>query len=355
MSTSERFSRSRLRNVAIGIAIVMAMLSANTVAADDHPVAASTLKLKRSASGKAKLIFVTKDPSLPFPEMAPDPFSVFIKLIATGVPEGIEMRLREPIEPFDGAPEFTSKGNAPKRSYRFKHKGAPSAPSVVKSLLWREGKGLKIVARDAWLSLTGESGAVALRISWGSGSVTRLCALFDGDAVRTDKAGSYRGSKAPAPAILDCSDEQLAAGQPASCGDGIVGSGEECDGYLSCDLAGDPESILHGDRADCVVPSAPAECSCCSNTHYQESALPCCQPSVVLGTGPPLGIGYCIPTSCEPPFECAPGDTCLPDQSCCGGEGSLCGDWIAGIARDCCGGLVCADAGLGLIFVCQQP
>jgi len=334
--------------------MVVALALATTSVAADIPIAASTLKIKRSASGKEKLIFVTKDPAVPFPLTAPSPFQFFIKVISTGVPEAVQMPLREFVEPYDGPPEFTSKGSTPHRSYRFEYKNAPSSVTPVKSLTWREGRGIKIVARRGWLSLAGQSGSVALRLAWGSSTAsTRVCTVFEGDAVKIDKAGSYRGSKAPVPSVADCSDGQLAGDLPASCGDGVIEAGEECDGSFTCDLTGQPESIIYGDYAQCVVPSAPDECTCCSNLYDPYGSLPCCQPSVILAIGPPAGTGLCIPISCEPPFECASSDTCLPDQTCCGGEGSLCGDLISGIARDCCDGLTCTyDSGL---YFCRQP
>jgi hypothetical protein len=101
-----------------------------------------------------------------------------------------------------------------------------------------------------------------------------------------------------------------------SCGDGIVQSGEACDGS-GCDALND----------GCFPPGDPDECQCCSTTscypgHFVECCpgLNCESLGLAPGTGP-TGTGFCTTDTCA-----ARGHNCddSPDYlACC--EGLACG------------------------------
>ena len=316
----------------------------------DQPISASSIKLKRSGSGKEVLVFKSADPAVlfPAPNSSDDPSQVgmTIDLFSTAGPAS--GRLTAPAD--SGSAHWRVKGgaNAATGSYRFKYSGAPDAYSGVRTISFKQGKGIKVVARDVGLALASPSQAIGVRITTGT---LRSCARFDSSTVQTDTAGRFTARNAVASSLADCFDGTV-AGVPPLCGDGLQSPNEDCDGAMSC--SDGPATF------DCVAAGASNECTCCSNG--SPIHLACCQPSVVV-TMPP-DFKMCIPSSCEPPFECDEGDVCQPDESCCSGLGRVCETAIYGPLLGCCPGLECelpvdlfggSDIGLTCCIAGGQP
>ena len=89
----------------MGAALVFAAIS-SVAHAEDFLVSTSKVKVKRSPSGKSKLIFVSKDASLPLPAnppSEPSAYSIQIKRFALGALEGGAKLLRKDTPQFFGA------------------------------------------------------------------------------------------------------------------------------------------------------------------------------------------------------------------------------------------------------------
>jgi hypothetical protein len=113
-----------------------------------------------------------------------------------------------------------------------------------------------------------------------------------------------------------------------ACGNGIVESGEYCDG-TGCDTLED----------GCVPPGDPNECTCCS-TQACQYGLGCCPGFSCVPNGGPGGLGFCttatcggLETVCSPGgLSCCPGFLCLPPPGfpgypydfCCALPGGTC-------------------------------
>lgn len=178
----------------------------------DHPLTGKKLQLRARASGET-LTFLSRDPGVPFPAMGgpADPANAFpggltIELFSAGggsgtlaVPRGV------------GKPGWRLSGTT---TYRFSNAEAPGGLSPVKALVLRQGKQLKIVAKDVPLSLAGAQGHVAIRVTIGP---DRACAVFTSSTVRRDEPGDFLAKDAPATALPDCADATLTA-PPGQCG-----------------------------------------------------------------------------------------------------------------------------------------
>lgn len=177
------------------------LLTVTAASAADQPISGSKLLLKRSPSGKESLTFLSKDAAFLFPAIgsADDPSSggalieLFSDADSTGgaflVPAGV------------GKPGWkVSDGSVDQ--YKYTNSSAPSGPTPVKVTILKQGKLVKIVAKDTGLALTGAQGAVTVRITTGS---LRNCVRFEGASVLRDEAGQFLGKNAPASSLTDCS------------------------------------------------------------------------------------------------------------------------------------------------------
>jgi hypothetical protein len=302
-----------VRTLAVA-ALMGVVATADLSHAQDAPVSAVKLKLRRSTSGTEKLVFVSKADPFVNMELFADPSvtGVTIDLFSQAATEIATLTI----------PSGGGWTQTPGESYRFRNPDAPAGASPVKSFSLRKGHGLKIVAAETGLALTGTNGPVGIRLTLYD---SRFCAHFDATTIRQDKPGSFSATNALSTALADCLDGSV-AGILATCGDHILGTGEQCDGVCTAGGQG---------PFGCVIPGAPNECTCCSNSYPQ--ALPCCQPSLVYYVP---NSKICIPNSCEPPFECSPGDECLPDNTCCNGLGQICGTQQF-TDLPCCPGTIC--------------
>jgi hypothetical protein len=204
------------------VGLTIGILLAAGAGATDHPVSGRKLVVKRAASGAEKLVFVSKDPALPFPAIggADDPASgsaggavvdVFTQtegMVSFVAPAGL------------GKPGWIVKQNA-LSVYKFVDP-PPGALSALRVLVIKEGTVLKVVAKTTGLPLAGPLGSVGIRVTTGS---LRSCAGFGDATIRRDVAGKYVAKNAPADALADCSDAALSGIAP--CGETLF---PECGG-----------------------------------------------------------------------------------------------------------------------------
>ncbi len=198
------------RGWVILLSLVLSYLAApaGRVWAADQPIDARDLRIIRSASGREKMVFVSRDPGFLFPAIGgvDDP--------ASGTPGGVLIELFSANDPvlglFTAPPGIGKPGwkvkNGTVGRYKFHNKDAPSGVSSVRTLVVAEGKVLKVVAQSAGLALTGPQASIGVRITMGS---QRSCALFAGATVTRDQAGSFRARRALASTLADCSDDSL--------------------------------------------------------------------------------------------------------------------------------------------------
>src|SRR4029453_13680997 len=111
-----------------------------------------------------------------------------------------------------GSPGWTAVATGTPR-YEFRHPPAPTGISGVRVAVLRQGKLLRLVAKDAGLPLAVPHGAIGIRITAGA---LRNCARFAGSAVRKDAPGAFVGSHASSGPLADCSDGVL-SGVPPPC------------------------------------------------------------------------------------------------------------------------------------------
>jgi hypothetical protein len=185
-----------------------------SAAAADFPIGARTLKIRAKASG-ATLTFVSRDANAPFPAIgsADDP--------ATGTLGGVVVELFSSnngsgsmnVPPGLGKPGWQAK-LATISQYKFTNSAAPAAPSPVKTLSIRQGKQLKIVAKDVPVPLQNAHGTLAIRVTMGT---LRACAFFGPQTITKDVPGSFIGKNAVVTALPDCDDETL-GNPPNQCG-----------------------------------------------------------------------------------------------------------------------------------------
>jgi hypothetical protein len=174
-------------------------------AATDQPISGAKLTLRRSSSGKEKLVFVSKDPSFLFPAIgsADDP--------ATGTPGGAIVEVSSLSDPdavgAGAAPGVGNPGwkvkDGTNPSYAYRNGAAEEGNDPVRAVTLKRGKRIKITARDTLLPLVSAQGGVGIRITTGS---LRSCAFFGPETVRHDEANRFDAVDAPAPAVADCTD-----------------------------------------------------------------------------------------------------------------------------------------------------
>ena len=180
-----------------------------TVPLSDRRIAATKLSLTRSASGVEKLVFVSKDP-LFFPPIdgASDP--------ANGAPGGLVVEIFSAAQPGgaallvpagEGRPGWTVTDRAID-SYRFTNPDAPNPLSNVGTVIVKQGKLLKVVAKSTGLALAGPQGAVGIRVTMGSRA---SCARFGAGTIVKDGANRFIARNAPGEAMANCSSASLAA------------------------------------------------------------------------------------------------------------------------------------------------
>ncbi len=191
--------------------MVAGLLCSQPALAVDQPISGKKLMVGRSASGKEKLVFVSRDPAFLFPIIGgPDDPTLaggaLVELFAENEPGPAAFA----VPPDIGKPGWKVKDKAVDQ-FKFSNADAPGGPSALKTLLLKEGTVLKVVGKQAGLSLAGPLGAVGIRITVGT---QRNCARFSGVRVKVDEPGLFGGKNARASALPDCSDASLAGTNP---------------------------------------------------------------------------------------------------------------------------------------------
>jgi hypothetical protein len=165
-------------------------------------VDAAKLVLKGSGTS-GRIAFVSKDPNafVPTPGSEDDPrvHGAIVTLVSP---------LEPPVSFFVPATWTLWKAKTtPTTSYSF---GAHTfaQKETVKRINLKQGKGLKIRAKQVGLALASPQGQVGVRLTIGN---HRTCALFDAGTVLRDEPGRFIAKGASHTALADCSDAALGA------------------------------------------------------------------------------------------------------------------------------------------------
>jgi hypothetical protein len=119
------------------------------------------------------------------------------------------------------------------------------------------------------------------------------------------------------------------------CGNGLVETGEQCDGtptYEQCPLF--PEDL------GCFPATHPKKCKCCTNGYgcggYE--GPDCCDPEATCQLFQlfPSPVGTCYDATCGPDDECGAGLTCVDGTCCNANVGAICAIAITGAYVPCC-------------------
>lgn len=185
-----------VRTTLVGIVACIVVVGAAVAA--DQPVEGRKLLLKRSASGKEKAVFLSKDTALIGPTLggSDDP---------TVVGATVDLCSNAGTASFT-LPASNWRANGPGTVFKFTNKGAPQPPSSVKTALIKGGRTLKVVSKEAGLPLLGAEGQVAVRVTMGT---TRNCALFTSDDIQKEAEGKLIAKTSSADVLADCSDAAL--------------------------------------------------------------------------------------------------------------------------------------------------
>lgn len=330
--------------------IALALCICAPARAADQPISAVKLILLQSESGSEKLVFISRDPAFLFPSISgpDDPVAggARIDLLAGSSDVGFDL------PPGAGTPGWHVT-DADIDRYRFVNRDAPYTFSAVKSAVLKQGKLVRVSGLLAGLALGGGIGPVAVRIITGS---LRSCALFDASSIVVDAPGRFVATAAAAPAVADCTAQSL--GFPV-CGDGVLQSGEACDGddddacpgLCQADCTCTPfcgDGVVNQSSEKCdgngMGPSCPdgyglgctAGCTCCSGEGFC-NLFGCCSSADVCISTPSSGInGFCWTVSCAPPNTCDYPAQCGPGNYCCMPLGESCQ-----VLGPCCPGLTC--------------
>jgi hypothetical protein len=314
--------------------VLVALLTTGLATAEDRPIAAARLVLKRSLEGRERLVFVSKDPHFLFPTVggADDP--------SAGSPGGALLELfsqNEGRAAFHVPAGVGDPGwvvNEHRHAYRFLDRSAPGGASAVRVVRLEEGRLLDLSGRAVGLPLAGPQGLVAVRITTGG---LRNCALFDVTTVERDQARVFRASHADASALPDCSDDSLS---PIHCeGSGAPTCGGRCPPGSTCGTR---------DLHTCVCIAASQACGTTGPVCNGE--CPAGEECMPIGGFPVLNCG-CLPAGSVPCglFTCNGG--CPAGQECNlfvssfpGLDGCQCGPPgpCGGGGDDCPAGFVCA-------------
>jgi len=215
------------RSAALLLALLALGLGASTALATDYPLSDASLRIRRLPSGDERLVFASRDAAVPVVALGgpsdPSVVGALVEVVASGdpsvgafvVPSGVAPRAADP-----GWRLTSLASGSP--TYRFTNRAAPAAPSVVRTLLLRQGRRLEVVAHQAGLALTGDQGVVSVRVTIGS---DRICARFDAATLNRDDPDEFRARGTPVSVLADCSDATL--GTAAFLAPGIFGA--SCD------------------------------------------------------------------------------------------------------------------------------
>lgn len=184
-----------------------------SAAASDHPVAGMQLTV-RERNGKSALNLVLKDNALPVPAPgSPDDPSlagIHVTLLSRATGE----RAFYSAGPGTGHDSWRVRSTPSAVTYAYRNGTATPFGGDIQTVAMRTGAVLKIRSKAGGLLLDGPQGAVGVRVEYGS---VRVCALFDGDAVRKDGAGVFNARNADTAGLTDCDNATLLGCPPEGC------------------------------------------------------------------------------------------------------------------------------------------
>ncbi len=341
-------------------AAIALVVFAGSGAAADQSISATKLLIK-----EGKVMLVSRDPAFLFPAAggADDPETVDVH---------VDLFARDAMLPYQtDIPSSASWEDTAANKWLFANSDAPNGPSRIRTFLMRQGKGLKVVMRDAGSLVNGPRQSVGVRVVTGS---LVSCAMFDGATIRKDEDGRFLARDAVAAALTDCSDEALAkrlcGNQSAPTCDGTCPPDHMCFsnlGACSCE----PFTCANGPAPACggtcpvghLCMSGGSECDCvaeCSTNGFP----PCdgyCAAGSECGT---LDLSTCMCISGAQPCgdttptcngECPVGEECMPIG---GWPLANCGCLLAGsdsCRHESCGGDCPAGSECNYIEIPEYP
>ncbi len=170
-------------------------------AVEDRPIVGKKLVLRRSSSGREKLVFAGGDPG----EVSLAPFvqdGALVELFTPGQPTGVTMAL--PPSNWSVARQFV---------VRFGNRGAPNDVSPLSTAVIEVRRYLKVSGKAVGLALDAPLGRVGIRVTSGD---ARWCALFTEAHVIADVPGRFSARRSPADTLPDCRADTLGgAGSPS--------------------------------------------------------------------------------------------------------------------------------------------
>ena len=295
-------------------AIAMLLCLAGNATANDHPEEAAKLSLK-DVGGRRALAWFAKMPPPALPAASP---------VAAGATLVVRTAAGETAS-FD-LPASGWTANASGTSFKYKNALAPAGPSGVKSATVKDMRVVKVAGKAIGITLDeATQGAVSIALTIGDDVYCSSCTT----ALR-DEPGRFAAARCPAPADCAVPTTTTSTTLPV-CGNGVIESGETCDGTALGICEAPPEFMI-----SCKPPPAPDACNCCHPTDCSFSFIPgfpaihCCGDAACQNTRG-FGMqqpGVCIPPSCTDDADCN-GYRCI-GGTCCGNAGQFCG------VVDCC-------------------
>ena len=299
--------------------LLIGAVLAGRIEAADYPVGGTQLTLRLDAATQhGALSLVLRDASIPAPapDGADDPSLAGMTLTVfsrgSGERSTLSARTGRDIWKVHATPRTVT--------YGYTDRATPPPSAAVSTVQLRTGAGLKLRAKSQGITLDGLALAVAVRVEWGS---VRVCALFDGAAVRKDKVGLFVARSADGAALADCDDDTLFV--PLSslpCGGTSPLCNGECPPGAECSNVG-----AANPRCECVpTEGCPGGCPEGWICAYPTGPSPTCLPPFCNGNG------TCDAACSQPGTECLSVlNLCLCMTPCSGGDpyptcGGTCAD-----------------------------
>lgn len=185
---------------------LLVALAAGAADAIDYPVAGTHLLLRNPPyPAKGSLSLILKDPSIPVPVPGnpDDPSAENVEVVVFGHASGEVVTFYTVPAPDLWDVRSRLSGVV---SYAYFNRSPSRVCCDLVRVNLRTGSGLKLRTNHGGLNLSAPEGGVGVRVQWGS---VRVCAIFDGDAIRQDSNYRFVARNADAPSITDCDDDTL--------------------------------------------------------------------------------------------------------------------------------------------------
>src|SRR5581483_5004987 len=181
--------RTRAGRIVVGLVVISWLVAdTRTARAVDQTLPGTKLDI-RDASTRRSLVFQTKSSAVVAPSGPDAPTTVGATFQVFNPNSGESAT-------FD-MPAANWSVNSTGTMFRFRNRSAPAGPSAVKLAVIKDGRLIKVSAKDSGLTLDEPTqGSVGIVLTSGT---RRYCALFDSGIVR-DQPGRFSARNAPAPA-----------------------------------------------------------------------------------------------------------------------------------------------------------